>query len=65
MRETDGIYGGRFAGAGFKGCCIALVDPEKIDAIKASVTSAYLKAYPKMESKYSFHVCESADGVKA
>ena len=65
MRETDGIYGGRFSGAGFKGCCIALVDPEKIDAIEASVRKAYLTAFPEMELKYSFHVCESADGVRA
>ncbi|MCL2811146.1 MAG: GHMP kinase, partial [Clostridia bacterium] len=27
MRCTDGIYGGRFSGAGFKGCCMALIDP--------------------------------------
>ena len=27
MRELPGVYGGRFSGAGFKGACIALVDP--------------------------------------
>ena len=27
MTRTDGIYGGRFSGAGFKGCCMALIDP--------------------------------------
>ncbi|MBQ8808114.1 MAG: GHMP kinase, partial [Clostridia bacterium] len=27
MLETKGIYGGRFSGAGFKGCCMALVNP--------------------------------------
>ena len=27
MTHTDGIYGGRFSGAGFKGCCMALIDP--------------------------------------
>ena len=27
MTQTDGIYGGRFSGAGFKGCCMALIDP--------------------------------------
>ena len=27
MTTTDGIYGGRFSGAGFKGCCMALIDP--------------------------------------
>lgn len=63
LRETDGIYGGRFSGAGFKGCCMALIDPEKTDSIEAHVTCEYLKSYPEMEGKYSFHVCESADGV--
>lgn len=28
MTRTQGIYGGRFSGAGFKGCCMALVDPD-------------------------------------
>ena len=35
MRETDGIYGGRFSGAGFKGCCMALIDPDKLEDIEA------------------------------
>lgn len=31
--------------------------------IEAKVTAEYLKAYPTLEGKYSFHLCESADGV--
>ncbi len=65
MRETDGIYGGRFAGAGFKGCCLALIDPAKAQEIEHSVTEKYLKAFPHLEGKYSFHLCRSADGVRA
>ena len=64
MTETDGIYGGRFSGAGFKGCCMALIDPDKAEEIERGVTERYLKAYPALEGKYSFHVCESADGEK-
>ena len=64
MRETDGIYGGRFSGAGFKGCCMALIDPDKAEEIEAKVGGAYLKEFPRLEGKYSFHLCESADGVK-
>lgn len=64
MWNTDGIYGGRFSGAGFKGCCMALVDPEKVEDIKAKVTEEYLKAFPKLEGRYSAYVCESADGVR-
>lgn len=63
MRETSGIYGGRFSGAGFKGCCMALIDPDKADFIRETVEREYLTAYPEMKGKYSFHLCESADGV--
>ena len=65
MRGTSGIYGGRFSGAGFKGCCIALIDPDKADYIKEEVERRYLDAFPEMRGKYSFHLCESADGMSA
>ena len=43
---------------------MALVDPEKVEDIKAKVTEEYLKAFPKLEGRYSAYVCESADGVR-
>jgi len=64
MRETDGIYGGRFSGAGFKGCCMALIEPDKAEKIAEEVERKYLTAYPEMRGKYSFHLCDSADGVR-
>ena len=64
MTETKGIYGGRFSGAGFKGCCLAIIDPAYEESIIQTVTREYLKAFPELEGKYSVHVCESADGVK-
>ena len=64
MTETDGIYGGRFSGAGFKGCCMALIDPDSAEEIEQNVSVAYLRAYPELTGKYSFHLCESADGVR-
>lgn len=63
MRRTKGIYGGRFSGAGFKGCCMALIDPAYEDSIAETVTAEYLKAFPELEGKYSCHICESADGI--
>ena len=63
MRETDGIYGGRFSGAGFRGCCIALIDSGKAETIREQVERKYLMAYPEMKGKHSFHLCESADGI--
>ena len=64
MTHTDGIYGGRFSGAGFKGCCMALIDPAFEESIRENVTREYLKEFPRLEGKYSFHICESADGVE-
>ncbi len=63
MTETDGIWGGRFSGAGFKGCCMALIDPDKAEEIQAKVGAAYLRAFPQLEAKYSAHICQTADGV--
>jgi galactokinase/galacturonokinase len=64
MSHTDGIYGGRFSGAGFKGCCMAIIDPKKADSIVESVRSEYVAAFPHLAEKFSAHICETADGVK-
>ena len=63
MTHTDGIYGGRFSGAGFKGCCMALIDPAFEEQILRNVTQEYLQVFPALEGKYSAHICGSADGV--
>ena len=64
MTHTDGIYGGRFSGAGFKGCCMALIDPAFEEKILENVKKEYLKTFPNLKDKYSAHICVSADGVK-
>ena len=64
MTHTEGIYGGRFSGAGFKGCCMALIDPAYEESILACVEREYLEAFPQLNGKYSAHICHSADGVK-
>lgn len=63
MTRTDGIYGGRFSGAGFKGCCVAVIDPAFRDNIIENVTAEYLKVFPALEGKYKSIICHSADGI--
>ena len=63
MRQTKGIYGGRFSGAGFKGACIALVDPACEDEIRETVTKAYLAEYPQYRNSFEIFFCDPADGV--
>ena len=65
MLRTDGVYGGRFCGAGFKGCSMALIDPDFREAITQSVTAEYTGEFPGLRDKFSVHLCKSADGVSA
>ena len=64
MTHTKGIYGGRFSGAGFKGCCMALIDPAYEKEILEQVEREYLEAFPNLKGKYSAHICHTADGVR-
>ena len=63
LRQTEGIYGGRFSGAGFKGACIALVDPAKEESIRKKVTEEYLKQYPQYKDSFELFFCDPANGV--
>lgn len=64
LHGCEGVYGARFSGAGFKGCCMALVAPAKQEAVRESVSKQYLRAFPEMEGKYFVCYCHSADGVR-
>ena len=63
MKETDGIYGGRFSGAGFRGCCMALIDPSYKEHIQQMVTAKYTKAFPALSDKFLIYFCHSGNGV--
>ena len=64
MRNTPGVYGGRFSGAGFKGACIALVDPARKEEIERSVTEQYLAKFPQYKDTFQCYFCKSDDGAR-
>jgi len=64
MRETDGIYGGRFSGAGFKGACVCLIDPAKKESIEHTVTTKYLEQFPQYSDSFEFHCCKIDSGAR-
>lgn len=64
MLRTDGVYGGRFSGAGFNGCCMAIIDPDKADTIREYITTEYAKVFPEYMKDYVFEICDTADGVE-
>ena len=64
MRQLPGVYGGRFSGAGFKGACIALVDPAYKDSIQEELTKRYLKEFPEYEKTFQVFWVRPDDGAR-
>jgi len=64
MRKQQGVYGGRFSGAGFKGAVIALVDPQYKESIEKTLTEEYLKMYPEYEETFKVFWVKSDDGAR-
>lgn len=62
INNTPGIYGGRFSGGGFKGCCIGLINPEYKEQIEKHVTEEYLKVFPQYKDTFKIYLCNTADG---
>lgn len=64
LHGMDGVYGGRFSGAGFKGAVIALVDPSKKDEIEKEVTTHYLEQFPEYEHTFKVFWVKPSDGAR-
>ena len=64
MRSLPGVYGGRFSGAGFKGACIALVDPSRKDEIERELTKRYLAQFPEYEKTFQVFWVKPDDGAR-
>jgi galactokinase len=57
--QTAGVYGARFSGAGFRGNCIALIDPAARASIAEAVHRVYPSRHPAQAEAYSIHFCRS------
>ena len=64
MRGLEGVYGGRFSGAGFKGAVIALVAPKHKEYIEKSVTETYLAEFPEYENTFKVYWVRPDDGAR-
>ncbi len=64
LQDTPGVLGARFSGAGFRGCCVALVEPRTGQAAGEWVLDRYRRQHPDLaEAAYSL-VCQTADGAE-
>jgi len=64
MRSLPGVWGGRFSGAGFKGACIALVDPQYKEQIEKELTEKYLEQFPEYEKTFHVFWVRPDDGAR-
>ena len=64
MKDLKGVWGGRFSGAGFKGACIALVDPAYKEEIEKAITERYLEQFPEYEQTFKVFWVKQDDGAR-
>ncbi len=64
MKEQKGVWGGRFSGAGFKGACIALVDPAYKEEIEKELTERYLEQFPEYETTFKVFWVKPDNGAR-
>ena len=62
--ETEGVYGGRFSGAGFRGCCVALAAPEAAGEAAERICRKYAECQPDLAADAPVLICASADGAR-
>lgn len=63
--RAPGVYGARFSGAGFRGCCLALVDADRAEEAASFVKLEYPKVQPKLANQLKQDkivlICEAGD----
>ncbi|GAB4853540.1 hypothetical protein Ancab_017731 [Ancistrocladus abbreviatus] len=66
LLKAPGVLGARFSGAGFRGCCIALVDADCAEEAATFVKNEYPKLQPDLASKIdppetAVLICDASD----
>lgn len=63
LQRQSGVLGARFSGAGFRGCCVALVARDAVDAILDAVGPAYARLHPELAAEAWALTSDPADGA--
>lgn len=70
LLSTPGVLGARFSGAGFRGCCVALVEAELAETAAQRVRAEYARMQPlqaagmAQQNVQPVWVCDSGDGAR-
>ncbi len=60
LNACPGVYGVRFSGAGFRGCCIGLINPAYKENIAEEIHRRYPQAHPDVADEYGVYFCHPA-----
>ncbi|XP_021891428.1 galacturonokinase [Carica papaya] len=64
LLKAPGVFGTRFSGAGFRGCCLAFVDTDHAEKAASFVRKEYLKLQPDLANhieEKAVLICEAGD----
>lgn len=64
LKDSPGVYGARFSGAGYRGCCIGLVDPAYRQEIRRRIDAVYPEKHPEFADVYDVFFSRTADGAE-
>lgn len=64
LNQCEGVYGARFSGAGFRGCCVGLAVPEAAREIEARVLREYAAKHPEFADRCRVIFCHTDDGAR-
>ncbi|XP_042498408.1 galacturonokinase [Macadamia integrifolia] len=67
LLETPGVFGARFSGAGFRGCCLAFVEADKATEAALTVRKKYQQRQPllanQLDEETAVLICETGDSA--
>ncbi|MCB1125403.1 MAG: galactokinase [Verrucomicrobiae bacterium] len=64
LTDMPGVHGARFSGAGFRGCCIALIAAEAAGAAGPAILEDYSRKHPELAHQAACFLCDAADGAR-
>jgi galacturonokinase len=62
--RCPGVFGARFSGAGFRGCCIALVERAAAAQATTEITRKYAECQPELATHAAVIIVHSDDGAR-
>ena len=64
LKNSEGVYGARPSGAGYRGAVIGLINPAYKDQIKQNIDDLYPKNHPEIKDVYEVNFCKTDDGAR-